>query len=220
MGCHGRTNHAGRPTGSHTPIAAARAPSTPQPQPCDLVENGGDGSARQVIHYPTDIQPIFDKKCISCHGNEDPDADLKLTGDLTVYYNTSYEQLAQKQLAGPIVSEFTTFKRGDQGNYSGATLPPKSLGACKSTIIQILTDPDHPKNAAEDHADMLTKMELMILTRWTDANYQFYGTYYGRHHSAWAKKEDPAKPAYKPEDFRRKASFTEAISMSAPTWHQ
>ena len=63
------------------PMALRRPPSTPQPQPCDLVENGGDGRAQQVIHYPTDIQPIFDAKCVSCHGNENPDADLRLTGD-------------------------------------------------------------------------------------------------------------------------------------------
>ena len=33
---------------------------------------GGDGLAGQVIHYPTDIQPIFNAKCVSCHGKSDP----------------------------------------------------------------------------------------------------------------------------------------------------
>jgi len=196
-----------------------RGPSKLQPQSCDLLENGGDGKAQQVIHYPTDVQPVFDAKCVSCHGNEKADGGLKLTGEVTVYYNTSYEEIVKKQLAGPIVSEFTTFLRGDQGNYNGATLPPKSQGAERSVIITMLTDPDHPKNAEEDHSKMLTEMELMRLTRWADANYQFYGTYYGRHHSAWTKA-DPQKPAYKPEDFRRRPLFEEAISMSAPSWHQ
>ena len=219
VGCHGRTNHAGRPTSTHTPIATARAPSTPQPQPCDLLENGGDGLAQQVIHYPTDIQPIFNAKCASCHGNDNPDGDLKLTGDVTVYYNTSYEELAKKQLAGPIISEFTTFQRGDQGNYNGSFLRPKSLGSYKSIMIDMLTDSAHPKNAHDDHSAMLTKIELMILSRWADCNYQFYGTYYGRHHSAWVNP-DPANPAYNPIDFRRRPLFTEAISMFAPTWHR
>jgi hypothetical protein len=49
-------------------LALKRAPSIPEPQPCDRVEQGGDGLAGQVIHYPTDIQPIFDAKCVSCHG--------------------------------------------------------------------------------------------------------------------------------------------------------
>ncbi len=142
-----------------------------------------------------------------------------LTDNLTVYYNTSYEELCKKQLAGPIVSEFTTFKRGDQGNYNGATVPPKTMGSHNSVIIDMLTDSSHPKNAKDDHSKMLDKNQLMILSRWVDCNYQFYGTYYGRHHSHWAKA-DPKNSAYKPEDFRRRPLFEEAISMSAPDWHR
>lgn len=219
VGCHGRTNHAAHPIRTKTPIALNRPPSSPQPQPCDLVENGGNSRPGQVIHYPTDIQPIFNAKCLSCHGNDNPKGDLKLTGDSTLYYNTSYEELAKKQLAGPIISEFTTFQRGDQGNYCGATLPPKSLGSHKSTIIAMLTDSTHAKNARDDHSKMLTKNELMILSRWVDSNYQFYGAYYGRHHFHWISP-DPENPSYKPADFRRKALFAEAISMFAPDWHR
>ena len=172
-----------------------------------------------MIHFPTDIQPIFDGKCVSCHGNDSPDGDLKLTGDETVYYSTSYEELCRKQLAGPIISEFTTFKRGDQGNYSGATLPPKSLGSQKSVLTELLTDADHPKNGQADHSQMLTNNELMVMNRWIDSNYQFYGTYYGRHHANWVNA-DPKNAAYDPkEDFRRKPLFEEAIGMSAPKWH-
>ena len=220
VGCHGRASRAMHPISTRTPIALNRAPSTPEPQPCDLVENGGDGLAQQVIHYPTDIQPIFDAKCVSCHGNDNPDGGLKLTGDVTVYYNTSYEELAKKQLAGPIIPEFTSFLQGDQGNYNGSFLRPKSLGSYKSVMIDLLRDSAHAKNAKDDHSGMLTEMELMILSRWADTNYQFYGTYYGRHHSHWVNA-DPAKPAYDPAaDFRRKALFSEAISMSAPDWHR
>ncbi len=129
-GCHGQASHAVPPVGSATPLALMRAPSIPQPQPCDLVENGGDGQAGQVIHYPTDIQPILDAKCISCHGQTDPAGGLILTGEVTTYYNTSYEQLASKELAGPIIPEFTSFLSGDRGNYNGAYLPPRSLGCC------------------------------------------------------------------------------------------
>ncbi len=219
IGCHGRDNHTTNSVATETPLALRRVPSTPQPQPCDLIENGGDGRAQQVVHYPTDIQPIFDAKCISCHGNDDPDGNLKLTADLSVYYNTSYEELCKKQLAGPIIPEFTSFLRGDRGNYSGATLPPKSLGSYQSTLIDMLTDPEHPKNAQDDHSEMLTEMELMIVVRWVDTNYQFYGSYYGRHHAHWVNA-DPQKPSYDPADFRRKAQFQEAISMSAPDWHR
>jgi len=218
-GCHGESGHVGRPIGSETPIALNRPPSVLQPQPCDLVENDGDGHAGQVIHYPTDIQPIFDAKCVSCHGNQEPAGELKLTGDVTVYYSTSYEELARKQLAGPIIPEFTSFNQGDRGNYNGAYLPPKHLGCYRSTMIDVLTNPAHAKNAKDDHSRMLTKSELMVLSRWVDSNYQFYGSYYGRHHSRWVNA-DPGKPAYQAVDFRRKATFEEAVDMFAPAWHR
>lgn len=218
-GCHGQSNRAAISEAPPTAVALKRAPSIPQPQPCDRVENGGDGLAGQVIHYPTDIQPIFDAKCVSCHGAENPDGGLRLTGEVTLFYNTSYEELASKELAGPLISEFTSFGRGDQGNYNGAYLPPLSLGSSRSTLVAILTQPGHLKNAKDDHSKMLTEMEMMILTRWVDSNYQFYGTYFGRHHPQWVAT-DPAKPSYDPADFRRKATFKEAVGFLAPTWHR
>jgi hypothetical protein len=218
-GCHGQSNRTATAEKSAIPLALKRPPSLPQPQPCDLVENGGDGLAGQVIHYPTDIQPIFDAKCVECHGAKDPAGGLRLTGEVTLFYNTSYEELARKQLAGPIIPEFTSFLQGDRGNYNGAYLPPKHLGCPVSTLIDVLTHADHPKNSKDDHSKMLTNRELMIVSRWVDTNYQFYGSYFGRQHPQWVNP-DPKAPAYNPADFRRKATFEEAISFFAPIWHR
>src|SRR5208283_1704375 len=151
----------------------------------------------QVIHYPTDIQPIFNARCVSCHGVKDPAGGLRLTGEVTLFYNTSYEELATKELAGPIIAEFTSFRQGDRGNYNGAYLPPRSLGCPTSTMIAMLTRPAHPKNAKDDHSKMLTERELSVLSRWVDTNYQFYGSYFGRQHPQWVKA-DPGNPAYDP----------------------
>ncbi len=218
-GCHGQAQHAVPPCDGAALHALRRAPSVPQPQPCDLVENGGTGQPGQVIHYPTDIQPLLDAKCASCHGTQDPAGGLRLTGEVTEFYNTSYEELATRELAGPIIAEFLSFRSGDQGNYNGAYLPPKSLGCPVSPLIRILTDPAHPKNARDDHSRMLTENELMILSRWVDSNYQFYGSYFGRQHPQWMHP-DPNHPAYDPADFRRKATFEEAIGFLAPAWHR
>jgi hypothetical protein len=220
-GCHGGSGNKVAPTAAAKPLALRRGPSKPQPQPCDLKANGGDGLAQQVIHYPTDIQPIFDAKCISCHGKKkDIAGKLRLTGELSTHYSVSYRELASKQLAGPIIPEFTSFNLGDKGNYNGAALPPKSLGCYKSVMIDILTDKAHKKNAKDDHTKMLTARELMILSRWVDSNYQFYGSYYGRRHRRWATA-DAKVPSYDPKkDFRRKATPTEALSNRAPKWHR
>jgi hypothetical protein len=218
-GCHGDSGRSVPGIGAETPLALRRRPSEPQPQPCDLEENGGDGKAGQVIHYPTDVQPIFDAKCVSCHDNKEPAGGLKLTGDVTVHYSTSYEELARKQLAGPIIPEFTSFTQGDRGNYNGAYLPPKNIGSHASALIDVLTDPSHAKNANDDHSKMLNEHELQVLSRWVDSNYQFYGSYYGRRHGHWINA-DPGKPDYDPVDFRRKPSFEEAVDQVAPDWHR
>ncbi|MBN1443327.1 MAG: hypothetical protein JXA90_11515, partial [Planctomycetes bacterium] len=134
-GCHGDSAHVVSPAGSVAPLALKRAPSIPMPQPCDLAESGGDGLAGQVIHYPADIQPILDARCVSCHGPADPAGGLRLTGEVTLFYSTSYEELARRQLAGPIIPEFTSFLWGDRGNYNGSYLPPKSLGSYQSLLL-------------------------------------------------------------------------------------
>lgn len=218
-GCHGQSNRTPALTTGGTPLALLRAPSVPQPQPCDLVEQGGDGLAGQVIHYPTDIQPMFDAKCVSCHGADEPAGGLRLTGEVTQFYNTSYEELARKQLAGPILPEFTSFLWGDRGNHNGGYLPPRHLGCPTSPMMALLTDAAHPQNAKEDHSQLLTPRELMVLSRWVDSNYQFYGSYFGRQHPQWLSP-DPANPAYDPADFRRKATFEEATGFLAPPWHR
>jgi hypothetical protein len=218
-GCHGHFNRTPSVRPSAIPLALTRPPSMPQPQPCDQTANGGDGRAGQVIHYPTDIQPIFNARCVSCHGAKSPAGGLRLTGEPTLYYSTSFEELATRELAGPIIAEFISFRQGDQANYNGAYLPPRSLGCPTSTLIDMLTQPAHPKNSKDDHSKMLTAMELMVLARWVDTNYQFYGSYFGRQHPQWAKP-DPLTPAYNPTDFRRKATFEEATGFLAPSWHR
>jgi hypothetical protein len=218
-GCHGQSNHTAPVDRSRLPLALARPPSLPQPQPCDLATSGGDGRAGQVIHYPSDIQPIFNARCVQCHGAKEPAAGLRLTGDATLYYNVSYEELAKRELAGPLISEFNSFIRGDQGNYNGAYLPPRSLGCPASTLMAMLSEPKHAKNAKQDHSQMLSARELMLLSRWVDTNYQFYGSYFGRQHPQWLGR-DPHVPAYDPADFRRKASFAEATGFVAPPWHR
>ena len=218
-GCHGQANFTSTAVRAAKPIALARPPSSLQAQPCDLKANGGDDKPGQAIHYPTDIQPLLDAKCVKCHGEKDPPAKLRLTGEITTYYSTSYEELSKRELAGPLISEFTSWSKGDQGNWNGAYLPPKSLGSYKSKLMAMLSDPKHPQNAKNNHSKLLTSMELMRMARWIDSNYQFYGSYFGRHHPQWAKPETKSD-AYDPADFRRRATFEESVGFLAPAWHR
>jgi hypothetical protein len=198
IGCHERSGKIPRPVTNHTLLALQRLPSRPGPQP-------GETDPRQVIHYPSDIQPILDAKCVSCHGASEPDADLSLVSTITLLHNTSFEQLRNRELAGPIVAEFVHHTGADHANRNGGYLPPKSLGSHTSALVSTL----RTTNVHDPHHRLLSEAELLRVIRWVDSNYQFYGTYYGRHHGA--HKAHP--------DFRRAPKFEEAISPRAPDWH-
>ncbi len=199
IGCHERSGKTPRPVANNTTLALKRPPSTPGPQP-------GETDPRQVIHYPSDIQPILDAKCISCHGDSNPDGDLNLTGTVTTLHSISFEQIRDRKLAGPIIAEFIAYDGADHANLNGSYLPPKSLGSYTSGLVSTIRTTD----SNDPHYQLLSRAEQLKIIRWVDTNYQFYGTYYGRHHGA--HKAHP--------DFRRRPLFDEAISMSAPTWHR
>ena len=199
IGCHERSTESPRLVANGRPIALKRPPSVPGPQP-------GETDPHQVIDYPSDIQPILDAKCISCHGTSEPDGDLELTGTITDRHNVSFEQIRNKGLAGPILSEFIHFTGADHANINGSYLPPKSLGSYKSGLVSTIRTTE----SKDPHYQLLSNAELLKIIRWVDTNYQFYGSYYGRHHGT-----HEAHP-----DFRRRPQFEEAISMFAPRWHR
>ena len=181
-------------------MALQRGPDQPQAQPCD-------DRPEQVIHFPAHIQPIFDRRCITCHGAQNPKAGLSLVDDITEYYSRSYEELLRKELAGPSIPEFGSWNSGKGGgNDQGSYLPPYSLGSYTSKLVSVLDTDSHN----DPHRNILSDLEMMVLCRWVDSNYQFYGTYYGRHHSAH----------YQHQYFRREPTFEEAVDRLAPYWHE
>jgi hypothetical protein len=100
---------------------------------------------------------------------------------------------------GPLVNENNDNMTTDLTQYE----PPKHFGSYASTLSdKIHNDPAHRAR--------LTDEERYRISRWIDANYQFYGTYYGRH-----RGDHAAHP-----NFRVMPTVEEALSTEAPAWHQ
>jgi len=180
IGCHEMRQLAP----ANKPIMALNyPPSKPAPQP-------GDATAQRVIHYPTDVQPVLDRHCISCHSGEKPPARLNLTDEMTWFFTRSYESILGHDLV-------VTFDEGS--DFEGTEpVPPYTVGSHASKLIQKLRD---------GHNDIkLSREEMLKLTTWVDANAQYYGSWYGRREIEY--KDHPY--------FRPTPTFAEAVSTKCP----
>ncbi len=185
VGCHETPNDS-PPHRGKLPLAMKRAPSTPGPQP-------GDKTGKQVMHYPSYIQPVLDKHCIKCHGAEKPAGKLDLTGELTTQFSRSYENLMKRRMV-PTYREFSDWEGTP---YS----PPKSIGSHKSKLIaQVM-------KGCPGNKEKLPAAALAKLATWVDASGVYFGSYWGRRHLKF--KDHP--------NFRPVPTFAEATSNKCPT---
>jgi len=148
VGCHEPRTSASTPGGM--PMALCRAPS--------VIEPGPDGS--KPFSYPILVQPVLDKKCVSCHNAKKPDGKVILTGEPQGRYTASYNALAPRV-------PFSAWG-SISGNGEPATMPDR-FGARASRVTKILL--------AGHYDVVLTPEEWDRLVTWMDTNALFYGTF-------------------------------------------
>lgn len=86
IGCHERASETPRTAKTSRVLALCKPPQELKPQK-------GEKSAKKLFDYAAQIQPIFDKKCVSCHGQNRCEKGLDLRGTQTKFFNVSYESL-------------------------------------------------------------------------------------------------------------------------------
>jgi hypothetical protein len=213
VGCHEVPQDASQAVAATTlKTAMKRPPSVPGPQP-------GDKDGRRPLDYAVDVQPVWDRHCIKCHGEEDPKGDLNLLGTQTTLFNVSYESLVperregdfDREVLGPVIGE----NHPKTGNVE--YLPAKSLGSHASVLVAMLApgavrlaDPAQAKRArklAAVHKKIqLSEAERVRITTWVDTNCQYYGSYWGRRNLDHA-----GLPDYRPAP-----TFDEARCLTNP----
>jgi hypothetical protein len=158
VGCHERAKDNNAAEMATLPVALTRPPSVPGPQP-------GEDSGARPLSYEVDVQPVWDRHCVSCHNGSKKDGDLDLTGERTRLFCNSYENILSRGLIS-IIGE--NHPKAGNNHY----LPPYSLGAHASKLSKYLT---------KDHYEVkLSPEERIRITTWIDSNGQYYGSYYGR----------------------------------------
>ena len=106
------------------------------------------------------MQPVLDKKCVSCHNPQKPEGKVVLTGEPQGRYTVSYNAL------GPLVP-YSAW-----GSIQGNSEPASTLdrfGARGSKLMKLLL--------AGHQKVVLTPEEIERLVTWMDTNVLFYGTF-------------------------------------------
>ena len=147
IGCHEERTEA---PNMRTPVlqASRRAPAIPQPIP----------GVPRLIDYPRDVQPLWDKHCISCHSSENYGGKLDLTGDKTSMHSMSYVRLT---LQGKWVV--------DNRNRAKSNFGPYEIGSGSSTLLKYI-EPEH-------YGVNLSQEEKNLVRLWIDTSATYTGTY-------------------------------------------
>ncbi|MCX6868833.1 MAG: hypothetical protein NTV46_22045, partial [Verrucomicrobia bacterium] len=141
-----------------------------------LAPQPGDTGPR-MVHYATDVQPVLDKHCVSCHSGESAKGRLDLTDVPTDAYNLSYDKIIGRGLV--------SYANCSYGRSNFVAVPPLSRGSHLSKLVaQIRQDPCK--------AD-ITREEFVKIVTWIDANVPYYGTYYGT-----KDLKDKGQPDFRP----------------------
>ncbi|GAB4131908.1 hypothetical protein JCM17478_01380 [Thermopirellula anaerolimosa] len=150
IGCH-------EPPGSSVPPGRALAVRRPPSR----LESGPDGT--NPFSFVRLIQPILDRRCTSCHGEQDAGNTVPpaLTSRPAAPFIASYQNLRPYlrwyEWGGSTISEIVT--------------QPGRMGADESPLWRVLADENHQQ------VIQLSDAERRCLALWMDANVPFYGTY-------------------------------------------
>ena len=145
VGCH--ETRAEAPRADRFPLALLRQPRIPTPPPW------GD----RAISFLRDVQPVFDKHCVRCHGGLKPEGELDFSGGLTARYNRAYDTILAHNLVA----------RSNVGDDAKIT-PPLAFGSHKSKLIEVLRDREHGDEVK------LSRNEWLRLVTWIDANAPYH----------------------------------------------
>ena len=146
IGCHENRTATPKPT---TLLATRRPPSKPTPYE----------GIPDVIDYPRDVQPVWDRNCVSCHNSQKRDGNVSLVGDRTPLYSISYYTITAKSLVA------------DGRNLPQSNYPPYALGTSGSQLLKYCDESHYGVN--------LTDRERQIVKLWIETAATYPGTYAG-----------------------------------------
>jgi hypothetical protein len=193
IGCHESRNITPKAAADWSGLALRRKPSMPEPPAW---------GHRDLPSYARDIQPIFDRHCVSCHGEKEPAGGLEFTSRLIGDYLQSYRTLFGVRPDETIPVSNTDAWRWrypdkpppptnkdwyqrieknelpDQlvtlaNRFGGAEVtPPYAFGSARSRLIRTLIDRPEYHNEVD-----ISRDDWIALVTWVDLNAPYFDSY-------------------------------------------
>ena len=197
VGCHETRSAA---VASLAPLRGAAAaqdlvgmgePHTPAPPPW------GDDT---LLDYERHVQPLLDRHCVRCHGQESPQGGVEFTArrapdgflqSFRTMFGLKWADETPFGKSGALLRKMAVNEAPGQlvaisDRFSGSSVTrPRQFGSAKSRLILALADTNHRSEVALGPDDWIT------LVTWVDANAPYYGTYL-------KKRDDSGRPLVSP----------------------
>ena len=210
MGCHEDRNTA--PVLNTMPEAFRK-----KPRVLDPPEWGRVG-----FSYAHIVQPVLDRHCVKCHNENMPNGGVDLSGDLTDFFNVSYETLArmntpaedaslggapQELFQNPYTRWISTYN-GSESNILEVT--PRYWGSPVSRLADLVME-SHPDAAGVKRVE-LSDAEKRRIFAWIDLNVPYYGTSDSNH------RDRQGCRSMKPDNFD--TLFDKVVQRRCASCHQ
>lgn len=125
------------------------------------------------VDYPSMVQPILDKHCVSCHGGaQGIAAGMDLSGGWTEHFSISYENLANRletQLTAHWIAAIDCMN--GTAPWSSQIFPPRGHGSGAAPLARLLV------SGHDGQIPDLSRPERDLLMAWIDTNGLYHGTW-------------------------------------------
>ncbi len=180
VGCHEPRHHTSRNRARPTAVSGP-------PRELEPPEWGRVG-----FSYSRIVQPVLDLHCVKCHNAHDAPNGVDLGGDMTDFFNVSYEVLARQ---GTVAANSEVGRVGPGGEgaspytswiatYNGAEhnilkIAPRQWGSPASKLGDLLVS-GHPDKDGLPRVKLSAKSRQRLMT-WMDLNVPYYGASASNH---------------------------------------
>ena len=136
----------------------------------------------QGFSYAQVVQPVLDKHCVQCHSGTDSQGGVDLSGDMTDFFNVSYETLAREKRrdakSGKPYTSWISTENGSEANI--LIIAPKSWGSPASRLGDLILS-GHPDKDGKARLNLDEPGRRRIFA-WIDLNVPYYGTSLSNHY--------------------------------------